>query len=179
MSKAHYLRRIRAFILFFIFALSISGLTAIPLKFELSILNSLFGEGTGIERIFPSITFWISNVHRAFEQLHSQYPFLAYGYDWLAFGHFVIAIAFIGPLKDPVKNRWVVEFSMIACVLVVPYAILFGEIRGIPIFWRFIDTLFGLVGIIPLWMVRKYILELETASAQVDKSVFLSAATDG
>jgi len=37
------------------------------------------------------------------------YPFIAYGTDWLAFAHFVIAIAFIGPWRDPVRNVWVVE----------------------------------------------------------------------
>jgi hypothetical protein len=72
----------------------------------------------------------------------------------------VIAIAFIGPLKDPVKNLWVIEFGMIACVLVVPYALVFGQVRGIPILWRGIDTLFGIIGIIPLWITRKYILRL-------------------
>ena len=34
----------------------------------------------------------------------------------------VIAIVFIGPLRDPVKNVWVVEFGMIACALVVPFS---------------------------------------------------------
>jgi hypothetical protein len=44
-----------------------------------------------------------------------DYPFLFYGYDWLAFAHFVLAILFIGPLRDPVKNKWVIEFGIIAC----------------------------------------------------------------
>jgi hypothetical protein len=35
----------------------------------------------------------------------------------------VIAIAFIGPWRDTVKNIWVIEFGMIACVLVVPFAL--------------------------------------------------------
>ena len=60
-------------------------------------------------------------------------PFLGYGTDWLAFGHFVIAIVFIGPLRDPVKTVWVVEFGMIACVLVVPFALVMGGVRGIPL----------------------------------------------
>jgi hypothetical protein len=29
------------------------------------------------------------------------YPFLAYGTDWLAFAHIVIAVFFIGPLVKP------------------------------------------------------------------------------
>ena len=30
---------------------------------------------------------------------------IAYGTDWLAFAHITIAVAFLGPLKDPVRNR--------------------------------------------------------------------------
>jgi hypothetical protein len=161
MNKTQLLRRIRAFLIFFIFALFISGFTAIPLNFELGILSNLFGEGSAIDSLLPSVSYWITQVHQALEEQQSSSPFLAYGYDWLAFGHFVIAIAFIGPLRDPVRNRWVVEFAMVACVLVVPYAIVFGKIRGIPWFWRFIDSLFGIAGIIPLWITRKYILEIE------------------
>jgi len=87
-------------------------------------------------------------------------PLIAYGTDWLAFGHFVIAIAFLGALRDPVRNLWVIEFGMIACILVVPMALIFGLIRGIPLLWRLIDTSFGIFGIIPLWISRRYVLRV-------------------
>jgi hypothetical protein len=32
------------------------------------------------------------------------HPWLAYGTDWLAFAHIVIAVFFIGPFVDPVQN---------------------------------------------------------------------------
>ena len=86
-----------------------------------------------------------------------DYPFLAYGTDWLAFAHLVIAIAFLGPIKDPVKNIWVVEFGMIACVLVIPLAIVCGQIRGIPWWWRLIDCTFGVFGLVPLALARQMI----------------------
>jgi hypothetical protein len=50
---------------------------------------------------------------------------------------------------------------MIACVLVIPLAMICGPIRGIPLYWRLIDCSFGVVGIIPLWFCRRYILELD------------------
>ena len=78
------------------------------------------------------------------------YPFLAYGTDWLAFAHLVIAVAFWGPLRDPVRNVWVVKFGMIACAGVVPLALIAGAARGIPWWWQAIDISFGLVGIVPL-----------------------------
>jgi len=84
-----------------------------------------------------------------------RYPFLFYGTDWLAFGHLVIAIAFLGPLRDPVRNIWVIEWGMIACVLVIPTAMLCGPIRGIPFWWRLIDCSFGIFGILPLALARR------------------------
>src|SRR5262249_12268406 len=91
-----------------------------------------------------------------------QYPFLAYGTDWLAFGHVAIAVAFIGPLRDPIKNLWVVEFGMLACLLVIPWTLIFGPLRGIPSFWMLIDMSFGMIGIIPVWLARRDILKMTT-----------------
>ncbi len=108
----------------------------------------------------------------------AKFPFLAYGTDWLAFGHFVIAIAFIGPLRNPVKNIWVVEFGMIACVLVVPFALGMGAVRGIPIGWRLIDCSFGVLGIIPLWLCRREIQALARL-AKTDGTSPLTFFADG
>ena len=91
----------------------------------------------------------------------AKYPFLAYGTDWLAFGHLVIATAFWGPFKNPVRNIWVLEWAMIACVGVFPLALICGPLRGIPFAWRLIDCSFGVVGIGPLWVCRKWTKELE------------------
>jgi hypothetical protein len=49
---------------------------------------------------------------------------------------------------------------MIACFLVVPFALLMGEVRGIPVGWRLIDCSFGVLGIIPLWLCRREIEKL-------------------
>ena len=83
----------------------------------------------------------------------------AYGTDWLAFAHLVIAVAFVGPLRDPVKNVWVVEWGMIACLSVIPLALICGPIRGIPFCWQIIDCSFGVVGVIPL-AIRKLVLSV-------------------
>jgi hypothetical protein len=79
----------------------------------------------------------------------------------LAFGHVVIAIAFLGALRDPVKNIWVIEFGMIACALILPWAFTFGIVREIPFFWTLIDKSFGIFGMIPLWMARADTLRLQ------------------
>ena len=64
----------------------------------------------------------------------------------------ILAILFIGPFKDPVKNIWVIEFGLIACVLVLPLAFIAGYCRGIPIGWQLTDCSFGVFGSIPLWI---------------------------
>jgi len=58
---------------------------------------------------------------------------------------------------------WVVEFAMIACILVIPAALVCEHFRSIPIFWCLIDCSFGVVGIIQLSIAHRYIrlLDLE------------------
>ena len=80
----------------------------------------------------------------------------------------MIAVAFIGPLRDPVRNIWVVQFGMIACVGVIPLALIAGTIRGIPLGWQLIDMSFGIVGIIPLLIVNRLIRRLERESAHTE-----------
>ncbi|MFH1699891.1 MAG: hypothetical protein ABIE07_04815 [Candidatus Zixiibacteriota bacterium] len=112
---------------------------------------------------------WIAQVYSGVVNTYQAYPFIAYGTDWLAFAHIVIAIAFIGPLRDPVKNIWVVEFGLIACILILPLALICGLIRGIPFFWILIDCSFGIFGFVPLWITRKYILRLQALSSPNDQ----------
>lgn len=160
MTRADVLRRrIRGWLSVFLLGLVLSGVTAIPLAWELEILARLIGTGAS------GLAHWIGRVQRGLHDTDARYPFLAYGTDWLAFGHLMIAVAFVGPLRDPVRNRWVLTFGMIACVCVVPWALVFGPVRGIPFFWRLIDCSFGIIGIIPLWLCRRDIDELERAEA--------------
>jgi hypothetical protein len=153
-------KRIRAVLILFVVALLLSGLTAFPLQWELTILNRFAGPQSSISNIWPSLSEWINRVHVGLQQTYDKYPFIAYGTDWLAFAHIVIAVAFWGPLKDPVRNLWVVEFGMIACVLVIPLAMICGPIRGIPFYWRLFDCALGVFGIMPLWLARRDILRL-------------------
>lgn len=151
-------RRVRLLLWFFIAGLAISGATAIPLETEIRLLAQFAGADVHPQGPFSA---WLTRVRDGLVDTNARYPFIAYGTDWLAFAHFVIAIAFIGPLRDPIKNVWVIEFGMIACMLVVPFALVMGEFRGIPLGWRMIDCSFGAAGIIPMWLCRKYIRELE------------------
>ena len=151
--------RIRVWLWIFIIGLILSGLTAFPLESELKLLahwmNADQNAGTS------GLAAWIVRVRDALIDTNAKYPFLGYGTDWLAFAHLVIAVAFVGPLRDPVRNVWVIEFGMIACVMVIPLALIAGAVRGIPIYWRTIDCSFGVFGIIPLWLCRREIKRVE------------------
>jgi hypothetical protein len=150
-------RRIRWLTWFFIGGLFLSGATAIPLREEVHWLVNLFGANHGASELAQ----WLVRVRDALDDTESRQPVLFYGTDWLAFGHFVIAIAFIGALRDPVRNRWLFDFGLIACVLVIPFALSFGGWRGIPWWWRAVDCSFGIFGFFPLWFCRQWTLELE------------------
>lgn len=150
------LRRARIWLMLFVIGLVASGLSAIPLKAEVDLLQRVFGEDSRMGTWWPALAAWVSRIHRGVTETSREYPFILYGTDWLAFGHIVIAIAFLGPLRDPVRNLWVINFGMIACVLVIPWALFFGPMRGIPFFWQLIDCSFGVAGIAPLYLARRY-----------------------
>jgi hypothetical protein len=135
--------------------LALSGITAFPIETELAFLSHH-------SSMLPSVMGnWINTVYTAVKATNENYPYLSYGTDWLAFGHLVIAMAFLGPLKDPVKNIWVIQFGLIACVMVFPLAFIAGPIRGIPFYWRLIDCCFGLFGLLPLTICYMDIRKLE------------------
>lgn len=150
-------QKIKICVWFFIFGLVISGATAIPLLPELALLVRFFGA----DHATTGGGQWLVQIHGALTETQAHFPFLFYGTDWLAFGHFVIAIVFLGAVRDPVRNRWLFDFGLIACVLVIPYALVFGGLRGIPFWWWLIDCSFGVFGSIPLWFCRKWAMGLE------------------
>ena len=152
----HLLLHIRVLLGIVILGLVLSGITAFPLLHEVEALR-----GWMLGRSTPApIIGWIGKVHEALLFTQGEYPFLSYGTDWLAFGHLVIAIFFIGPWINPVRNAWVVRAGQIACLLVIPTALICGEIRGIPLWWRMIDSAFGVFGLVPLYLASHLIQRL-------------------
>jgi len=155
--------RIRLLLAIFIVGLVVSGLTAFPLETELRILSSIVGVDPAVPPSnYSGLQQWVATVAEALRETYARYPFIAYGTDWLAFAHLVIAIAFIGPYRDPVRNTWVVTFGIIACAAIIPLALIAGAIRQIPVYWRLIDCSFGVFGVIPLLLVRRDTALLET-----------------
>lgn len=163
-DEAATLRRVRRWIWIFIVCLVLSGLTAFPLQTETRWLASLMGSLPFADHI-PAAVGWVERIRDGVADTNGRYPFLAYGTDWLAFAHLAIAVAFWGPLKDPVRNVWVIRWAMIACAGIIPLALICGPLRDIPPAWRFIDMSFGVFGVIPLLVVHRGIERLAQAEA--------------
>jgi len=138
-------------------ALILSGLTAIPLKTELDLLSNL------IDVLAPTnvIETWFALVWEGVTVSTQNYPFLSYGTDWLGFSHVIISLFFIGVLKDPVRNIWITQVGIYACLLILPTAFIAGHFRGIPFFWQLIDCSFGALGLIPLMIIHQHTKKLQ------------------
>ncbi len=142
-------KNIRILLLLIIAGLVVNGLTAFPIMTQLEIGHTYIQRHNWNNRL----TNWLELVYSGVKETDFRYPFIAYGTDWLGFAHLIIAVAFIGPFREPVRNIWVVQFGLIACISIIPFAWIAGEIRDIPYFWRLIDCSFGVVGGLILWHV--------------------------
>ena len=163
------LRNIRILTWLFIAGLIISGITAIPLPWEIDLLSRWLGISDFSPETAPSgFSKWLLIVRDGLNHTTASYPFIFYGMDWLAFGHIAIAIAFLGAVRDPIRNAWLYDFGLITCILVIPWAFIFGQVRGIPVGWRVIDCSFGIFGVVPLWLCRRSIRLFELKSKNGD-----------
>lgn len=152
---------IRQWLIGFILLLIISGLTAFPLHAETTFMKQ------HLDWFPPVFHHWILTIDAAVQ--HAS-PLMHYGTDWLAFAHIVIALFFIPVYRDPVRYSTNIRMGQMACVLVIPLALICGPIRSIPLFHQLIDCSFGVLGCMMLqWIYirikRLAAEEQETASS--------------
>lgn len=148
------LKKIRLLIIFFMVALILSGVTAFPVETE---LNWLLQYKSSLP---DKLAAWLQSCYDAIKDTNTKYPMLAYGYDWLAFAHIMIAFAFIGVYKNPVRNKWIIDWAILCCIAILPFAFIAGPVRQIPFFHILIDCCFGIIGLLPLFICRKWIKQL-------------------
>ena len=158
-------KQIKIWTIIFIVGIILSGVTAFPIDTEIKLFDAYFLNSLWLQNYLPGIYSFLLLVSKGVHETTENYPFIFYGTDWLAFAHIIIGSAFIGVLRDPVRNIWVVEWAMLACIMVFPLAFICGPIRGIPFVWRLIDCSFGVFGMIPLVLLKNKILQLEKLSA--------------
>jgi hypothetical protein len=154
--------RLRIVTALLIVGLVLSGLTAIPILTQFDLGARWLGADFRAGGWMPGfVAEWLTTAHRGVLGADAAAPFIWYGTDWLAFGHVVIALSFVGAWRDPVANRWLFQFGMLACVAVLPWALIFGAVRGIPLWWRAVDCSFGILGFLPCWLGHRWALALQ------------------
>ena len=167
LKEKKLLLKIRLLVLFFIVALIGSGLTAFPLETELEIICKILGISPELPASsYTGLQGWMAWIYEGVKYTKEHYPFLLYGTDWLAFAHIMIAVAFIGLYRQPVRNQWIIHWAMIMCVSVIPTALICGIVRSIPFYWQLIDCSFGIFGFIPLYILHRFVKKLETITTK-------------
>ena len=160
------LSRIRIWTAVFIAGLVLSGATAIPIGTELNLAPQLFRPTSLTPGDAPSTPAeWLGRVREGVQTTYARYPFIAYGTDWLVFGHFAIAVLFLGAWRDPVRNAWLFRGGIAVCLLVIPFALGLGAWRGAPLWWRPIDCSFGLGGLLPLGFCLRWLKRVSVPAA--------------
>jgi len=162
----HLRSRVRRWTLFLIVGLVLSGATALPIPTEVEAGAALLGPDLSAGGRLPEfVASWLRTLRDGIRATGERAPFMFYGTDWLAFGHFMIALAFVGAWRDPVRDRWLYAFGMAACALVPLWALTFGHLRSIPVWWRAIDASFGIVGFMPAFLCHRWTGALEKEHA--------------
>jgi hypothetical protein len=93
--------------------LFLSGVTVWPAITELKIaVGLLWGDAPATGALHAFLLKAIEGL----ETTNAQYPFMLYAHDWLAFAHIMLAMLFAGAIRDPVRNKWVVEAGLLMCL---------------------------------------------------------------
>ena len=122
--------------------LLLSGVTVWPAVPELKAAEHIaWGDGDQS----GTIGSFVARAIEGLEQTDKDFPFMLYAHDWLAFAHIVLAIMFAGAMRDPVRNKWIVQCGLLMCVGVPVLAGVGIPLRGLPWQWFFIDTAFGVI----------------------------------
>ncbi|HYV92061.1 MAG TPA: hypothetical protein VE978_09775 [Chitinophagales bacterium] len=152
--------RIKAAIIITIIGLLLNGMSSLPLRTELDILLRY------PNRLPQFLLDWWTYVQQGVVETSEKYNFMRYGFDWLAFAHLMIAIAFIGPLRDPVKNQWVIKWGMIVAAMSILMAFGWERMRNIPVWWSIIDAGISYVAFVVLWLCNRWIEKLKVITSR-------------
>ena len=153
------MNKIRTYTLLLMTGLVIAGATAFFIPWGVDLIVNYSPLPKWINQ-----TAWLNYVLNGVIQIDKEYEFMRYGTDWMAFAHLLFAILFYGLYKDPIRNKWLVSFGLIACVAIAPIAIGFGHLRGIPLIWQFLDMAFGVIAGAFLLRIKSLIQSIEKST---------------
>lgn len=145
------------------FGLFMAGVTVWPVIWELkTAVRIVWGEGAPTNELHRFIVQAIAGI----ESVRANQPFLLYAHDWLAFAHIMLAVLFAGAIRDPVRNVWIVQCGLIMCASVPVLAGVCIPMRGIPMFWFWIDFAFAPAAALPLLIAWLDIRRVERRSGR-------------
>jgi hypothetical protein len=143
--------------------LFISGVTVWPAVPELkAVVRLLWGDAAATGELHRLLLKAIEGL----EATAANYPFMLYAHDWLAFAHIMLAVLFAGAIRDPVRNKWVVQCGLLMCLGVPVLAGVCIPIRGLPPWWFWIDFAFAPAAALPLWIAYRDIRRAEGGGTQ-------------
>jgi hypothetical protein len=145
--------------------LFLSGVTVWPAVSELKAAREL---AWGSSEQTGAIPVFVDEAIEGLKATNQDYPFLLYAHDWLAFAHIVLAIMFLGAMRDPVRNKWIVQCGLLMCVLIPVLAGICIPLRGLPWPWFFIDSAFGVVAGVLLGIALRDIRRAERVAAPAE-----------
>ncbi|MBW8016467.1 MAG: hypothetical protein FVQ82_09785 [Planctomycetes bacterium] len=144
------LKKIRIYLVIFFFGILFSLHTVLFVEPETEFFYQYLGPNTTVGEKLPFFSEWIEDIYISVKVTYTNYPAIAYCMDWLSYACVVFAIFMIGAIKDPVKNIWIIQAYMLACLLAAALPFIAGPFRDIPIFWRCLDGSFGIIGFLVL-----------------------------
>jgi hypothetical protein len=143
------------------FGLFVSGVTIWPVIWELkTAVKVVWGDTTPTLAIHKFVLTAIDGI----QEIQREQPFMIYAADWLAFALIVLSILFVGAMKDPVRNIWVVKFGLLCCFLSPILAIICIPIRQMPLSWFWCDFIFTPLAALPLWIAWRDLKKAEANS---------------
>lgn len=148
--------------------LFVSGVTVWPAVAELKAVVGWIG---GSQPAAGELHGWLLRAIAGLEDMQVRFPFMLYAHDWLAFAHLMLAVLFAGALRDPVRNKWIVQCGLIMCACVPVLAGICIPIRGIPGWWFWIDFSFAPGAALPLWIAYRDINALEQTGSTVPATI--------
>lgn len=152
------LKRARIMLGIVVFGLLVSGVTVWPAVPELKLaVRMVWGPAAPVGVLHAFVLRAIEGL----EHVQANYPFMLYAHDWLAFAHIMLAFLFAGAIKDPVRNKWIVQCGLVMCASIPLLAGVCIPIRGLPSCWFWIDFAFAPAAAWPLWIALRDILKVE------------------
>ena len=141
-----------------VFGLIVSAVTIWPAITELELgVKFFWGDGPADGGVHA----FVLEVIETLKIMNKEYPYMLYAHDWLAFAHIVLGILFAGAIKDPVRNKWIVQCGLIMCALVPVLAGICIPLRGLPLTWFWIDFAFAPAAALPLLIALRDIRAAE------------------